>query len=446
MSYVKNQIEPSPVQGSTALAIAQWQERLRVLCRRGFVRKVMATFATRVFLIGVGLVNTVLVARALGPTGRGLYAVAAAIGLIGVQFGCLGMHASNVYFVSRKRSDLSKLVGNSLVVSAAAGIIAIGGVYSVFALWPQLAPLHGPLLLLGLLWGPIGTAYLLTQNLLLGVDEVSTYNRTETVNRVLALVIIGSLVLAHRISPTLAFTAGLISMAAMLGAIIARLVKVAGAAPWPSMELFRSSFSYGMRAYLTNFFCYLVIRSDVLMLKYMRGPSDAGYYSISFTMSDYVGLLPALIGLLLLPKLTAIDDVRDKYRLMKKATLGMCLIQGPTVLISAILAPWAIHLLFGRAYALSIPAYLWLCPGAIFLAIHTVAVQFLNSIGFPMSVVWIWLACVVMKISLNLWAIPVYGIQGAAAASSLCYLVACIAVLMVIARVVRRTPSRQSAT
>jgi len=440
MSYVQEEIIVPTVEPDGS-SFSYWKERLRDLLKRGFVRKVIATFTTRLLLIVVGLVTTVMVARILGPTGRGLYAVATAIGMIGVQFGCLGMHASNVYFVSKKRSDLPRLVGNSLVVSFAIGVAAIGAMYVAFGIWPRIAPLHGWLLLLGLLWTPIGTAYLLTQNLLLGVDDVKTYNLTETANRVLALIMIGCLVLTHRISPTLAFVAGLISMAAMLGVIVARLVRISGERPRPSMELFRSNLSYGMRAYLTNFFCFLVIRSDVLMLKYMRGASDSGLYSIAFTMSDYVGILPVLIGLLLLPNISAIEDVLEKYRMMKKATIGTVLIQGPVVLISAALAPWVVQLLFGKAYALSVPAYLWLCPGAIFLTIHVVAVQFLNGIGFPLSVVWIWLGTVVLKISLNLWLIPVYGLRGAAMATSVCYMVACVLVLIVIRREVRRASS-----
>lgn len=439
MRYTREKME-SPVTEPNPNALSRWKESVRGLLRRRFVRNIVATFATRLILIVVGLVNTVVVARVLGPAGRGMYAVAAAIGLIGVQFGCLGMHASNVYFVSKNRADLPRLAGNSLAVSLVVGLAALVSTYVVFRVWPQMAPLQGWLLLLGLLWIPFGTAYLLTQNLLLGVNEVKTYNLTEIANRILALILIAILVLAHRMTAALAYAAGLVAMAAILSVIVVRLISISGARPQPSMALFRSNFSYGMRAYLTSFFCYLVIRCDVLMLKYMRGASDAGYYSIAFTMSDYVGILPILIGLLLLPKISATEDVLEKYRMMKKAAIGTVLIQMPVVLLSAALAPWAVELLFGKAYALSVPAYLWLCPGAIFLTIHTVAVQFLNSIGYPMSVVWIWLGTVALKISLNLWLIPSYGVQGAAGASSFCYLVPCVLVLDVIRREIRRAP------
>ena len=437
-------IETAPKEQAHDVAWSRWNDKIRRIAKIGFVRDVMATYSTRIFLIVVGLVNTVVVARILGPEGRGFYAVAMAIGTLGVQFGCLGMHSSNVYFVSKNREYLGRLVGNSLILSAVVGVVVIVGSYSVFGAWPQLSPAQGGILLFGLLWAPIGTAYLLTQSLLIGVNEVKLYNRTEAANRVAALIMVVCLIPTHLISPELAFAAGLLAMTAMLGVIVWRLVKIAGGPPWPSMDLFKSNFSYGMRAYLTTFFCYLVIRTDVLMLKYLRGATDAGYYSIAFSMSDYVGLLPVLVGLLLMAKLSATEEIISKYKMMKKATVGTVIIQGPLILISAILAPFAVKLLFGKAYAPSVPAYLWLCPGAIFLTVYTVSVQFLNSIGFPVSVVWIWLVTVVLKVSLNLWLIPLYGLKGAALASSICYMAPSAAVLIVIRREMGRASQSRS--
>ena len=417
---------------------AKVEARLRHLLSGDFVKKVLATFATRIVLIGIGLITTVVVARILGPEGRGFYAVAMAVGAIGLQFGVLGLNISNTHFVAKDHALLPKLLGNSLVVSCVIGVVAITASYAVFIVWPRLAPLHGSLLLLALAWIPFGLAYLLVQNLLLGVNEIGTYNRTELVNRTLALAIIGGLVMAHKVNVPLVFFGGLVAMAAMLAVIVVRLINVAGASPQPSLELFKSNLAYGMRAYLLAFFCFLVIRSDLLMLKYMRGPETAGYYSIAVSMADYIVLLPTVIASLLLPKLSVAADIGQKYRLMKKVVIGSLAIEGPLLMLSALLAPWAVRLLFGRAFAPSVPAYLWLVPGLLFLSIHTVAVQFLNSIGCPMSVVWIWMGCAVLKLLLNMWAIPVYGVSGAAMASSLCYLVATVLVLAVIRWELRR--------
>lgn len=56
-----------------------------------FVRKVAETFATGAFLRAIGLMTSVIVTRALGPEGRGLYGVAVTVGAIGVQFGNMGL-------------------------------------------------------------------------------------------------------------------------------------------------------------------------------------------------------------------------------------------------------------------------------------------------------------------------------------------------------------------
>src|SRR3972149_6606561 len=91
----------------------------------------------------VRLVTSVLVARILGPEGRGLYAVAMAVGAIGVQFGNLGLHASNTYYVARERSLLPALIGNTLLVSFVVGGSGSVLAWIVFSLRPELAPVPG---------------------------------------------------------------------------------------------------------------------------------------------------------------------------------------------------------------------------------------------------------------------------------------------------------------
>src|SRR2546422_3422131 len=52
------------------------------------------------------------------------------------------------------------------------------------------SPVHGKLLALGLAWIPIGLAYLLTVNLLVGIQRVRAYNGIELAKRILNLLMI----------------------------------------------------------------------------------------------------------------------------------------------------------------------------------------------------------------------------------------------------------------
>ena len=155
-----------------------------------FIHKVLGTFITRILLMALGMVTSIIVARILGPEGRGLYAVAFAIGTIGVQFGNLGLHSSNTYYVAKDRKLLPQLVGNTLVVSFVFGglIIALSGI--IFSLWPNLAPIHGILLMMAILWIPFGLAYMLLQNILLGIMEIKTFNIIELTIRILTVFLI----------------------------------------------------------------------------------------------------------------------------------------------------------------------------------------------------------------------------------------------------------------
>src|SRR5215472_6205860 len=89
--------------------------------KSGFWRNIAETYATRVVLLVLALAITIIVSRYLGPAGRGYFAVATAVGAIGVQFGNLGLHASNTYYVSKDRSLLATLMGNTLVISFGLG-------------------------------------------------------------------------------------------------------------------------------------------------------------------------------------------------------------------------------------------------------------------------------------------------------------------------------------
>lgn len=399
-----------------------------------FVRKVVEVLITRILLIGVGLLTSVLVARALGPTDRGLYGIAFAIGLTGVQFGNLGLHASNTYFVAKDRGLLPILLSNTLVISLGAGTIGAALVYVLFALVPELAPLPKPLLALALSWVPVGLAYMLLQNLLLGIHEIRTYNKIEIITKVLTLCLIATLVGLGSSTVEHVFGASIALLVVALALATQRLYRLAQALPRPSFALFRVNIQFGMKAYLAAFFSFLVLRSDLFLVKYYLGPEQAGYYAIAVTLADMVYMLPVAASTVLFPKLSAMQDVGDSRQFTKRATILVGMITASLCIAGTLLAAPAINILYGPAYLTAAPAFIYLLPGILFLGMQTVAVQHLNSIGYPKSIVIIWLFGAVLNFILNIPAIQQYGIVGASVVSSITYFGVFILVLILIRR------------
>jgi O-antigen/teichoic acid export membrane protein len=433
-SGIRSQPDPE-LQGGTLVnsdASGTWRYHWRSTISSDFIRKVAETYATRVLLIGVGLVTTVIVARLLGPAGRGYYAVATATGVLGVQFGNLGLHTSNVYFAARNPRRLPLLIGNSLVVG-----LGVGGALAVILamalrLMPGLVSIDGRLLFLALLWIPLGITYLLLQDLLLGVQDVRGYNVLELGTKVIPLLLMGAIVLFWQPSVARLFSAAVAGLLATCLFSMKRLRQHFGGWPRPSLSLFRISFRYAAKAYLATFFGFLVLRADLFMVQHILGPEQSGYYSIASTMADTVYVLAIVVGTVLFPKLSALRDNHAKLRLTYQAAGATAAALLPILVSAALLAKWVVRLLFGVAFLPAAQAFVLLMPGMLFLGVESVTVQFLNSIGFPRIVVVIWALCTVFNVTLNLWAIPHYSIAGAAVTSSLSYFLAFVLIVKVI--------------
>jgi len=397
-----------------------------------FVRRVLETYVTQVGVLGLGIFTSVVAARILGPTGLGQYTVAAAISAVGVQFGNMGLNTSNTYAVARNPELLPALLANSLLVSCLIGGAGASLAGFFFALRPALAPVNGPLVVLSLVWIPVGLAQYLTQSLLVGVQETRAYNQIELTKKVLALLLIGLLIVRQNITPETVFMAGLIALVTSLILSLSRLWRILPKRPTPSLSLFEWNFGMGAKAYLAVFFAFLVLRLDLVMVKYMLGAEQAGYYSIAATFADYVLLLPAAVAMILFPKLSSMLDPVQKLRFAGKVALGTGVLLLLLLALTGILAKPVVQMMFGTPFLPAVRAFVLLLPGILFLGIQTVMVQFLNSMGFPLSVVIAWFFSCLLNIGMNLWAIPRYGIRGASVVSSICYTLISLLVLTII--------------
>lgn len=403
-----------------------------------FVRKVAGTFASRVFLIGVGLVTSVMVARALGPEGRGYYAVAVTISAIGIQIGNLGLHAANTYYLSQDQNLLSSLLGNSLVTSfiIGGGIALIAWV--IFKILPQIAPINGTLQTLALVWIPFGLAYLLSQNILLGKMDVRSYNIIEIFAKVLGVALIGSLVLMKYISVEAFYLMALVSLIVSLVWLLWRLINHHRSIPIPSLTLFKNTIRYGMRAYIAALFAYLVLKIDLLMVKEILGPNQAGQYSIAVSMAEMIYLLPVTVGTILFPKLSSLVGNREKWEFTKKTTLVIGIVMTAISISAILLAKPIVLFLFEDVFLPSIPAFIWLMPAIVILSINTILMNYFASMGMPPITIYSTGIAAFINILLNIKLIPVYGIVGSSIASIFSYSFMLIVSLLYIRIVYRK--------
>ncbi|HYN04445.1 MAG TPA: flippase [Vicinamibacteria bacterium] len=416
----------------------RWRRRLR----SEFSRQVAHTLATRVILLPLGVAVSVLVTRALGPEGRGELAVATTLAAVCVQFTNLGLHTSNTYFVSRRPELLSALTANTLLVSLALGGLGAVVAWAVVLALPRLAPLHGPLLALSLLWVPMALAYMLIQNLLIGIQQVRVSNRVDVAQKLLGIALLAGIIWAGRATPTTAFAANLAALMIGLGAILwalrPHLTRPLAAAPALLLEHAR----YGLKSYFTSLCAYLMLRIDVLMVQYMRGPEQVGYYSVAVSMADLLYMVPSTVGVLLFPRLSAMPSRAEQWRQTKRTTLAMLTLLAPLAVIASLAAPWVTRLLFGPAFLPAVPAFVWLMPGIVAYG-AAFASSFLMSVGLPWPVLVMWGLLVLLNVGLNWVLIARLGFVGASISSSITYVTCFIALTLYARRLAREEPAGQ---
>ena len=120
---------------------------LKQFARSNFLKKVASVFLTKGVLFLVSFGSSILSARVLGPAGRGIIGTASTIGEIGAQFMNLGMHGANGYMLAHDKTKLGPLWVNTLLLSGAASIVAVG-VYIFLRKTPVFGNLQGVMLIL----------------------------------------------------------------------------------------------------------------------------------------------------------------------------------------------------------------------------------------------------------------------------------------------------------
>lgn len=405
------------------MSIAQTPIVLRVksLFFSQFFMNVSQTFLTRILLIFFGLITSVLISRTLGPEARGYYALAMLIGSVGIQFGNFGLHASNTYYVSRNKELLSPIISNSLFASIFLSAVVVVVLSITFYFFPKTAPLKGSLLLMSFIMIPLGLSYLLLQNILLATHQITQYNIIEIISKVLNLLLVVLLVTAGLLQVNILFAVTLFITFISFSLVLLRLNKLTVLKFHFSWSLFKDTFLYGIRAYFSSLFAFLVIRIDMLMVQQYLGAEKVGYYSTATTFIDMLYILPTVIGTLIFPKLSGLDDEHRKRKLTVKTAILSAVVMLFISIFFYFIFDYVVVLLYGKAFLPASDPFRWLLPGVIFLSANTVLMNYFASSGMPVITIISPGIALAINIIINTYFIPKFGLVGASFSSSIAY-------------------------
>jgi O-antigen/teichoic acid export membrane protein len=376
---------------------------------------VFLTFGGKAASLFFGLLIVVLVARELGPTRQGLFAVGFSLSLVLIHLGGLGLTTANPYFVAREPKRRAHIAANSLWLSLALGLIlVVVGILVKLVLPAAVEGLTWTQLLIALAGIPGALAALFFQSILLGAGRIVAYNGVEVAQfaATLAALAVGFWLFDFRVTGALAVATG-----SRIGAALAYLAVLRLVPGKLDVALARRMLTYGFRAYVAILASFLVVRLDLLLVNGYLGSHQAGLYSVATTVADGMYILPMVVGINLFPRVArsgASQETAEVFRSVAVLYLLVCLVTIP-------IAGPAIRLFFGGSFDGSVSLYYWLLPGIYSLGMLTILSHHFAGRGYPIAAALVWIVGLALNLAINVVFLPGRGAWVASLASSIAY-------------------------
>jgi O-antigen/teichoic acid export membrane protein len=394
------------------------------MLRHLLTSRLVSTGATDIAIVALATVAGILVARLLGPQGRGEFAIVMLWPSLIAALGNLGLREAFTYEIARRPENRAVLTGHAILIALAQSVplMALG-----WLLLPWLTRSHNAdVTQAGLFFLLLIPANLLaghTLGLLQGNLDIPFFNSVRlSVNLVYLLVLlwlwwIGRVTVWNATGALL--LANLVTMTLSVGGVLAKYGVV-----WKLQRpLSRDLFAYGIRNHAGSLTFLFNQRADQMLMALLLTPVQLGWYTAAVNISGLARLVSTAFATLVFPKVTGQSADQQRHvtcfysRLNTMATTGA----GLALLLTI---PALIPLIYGGEYRPSILPALVLTVGTLFVGVGQVwagSLRGLGKPGEPARAEAISLVVTVIGLTLTL---PLWGIMGAAWTSLVAYLIA----------------------
>jgi O-antigen/teichoic acid export membrane protein len=264
-------------------------------------------------------------------------------------------------------------------------------------------------------------------NFLVGVGRIERVGWMQLVSGIVtAAVIIAAVVIAHQGVTAVVVIA---SLAAVGGAwwytaVVIRDYGVTFRGSWPASL---AALHYGARAYLGTLSSQLWLRADFFVLNGYAGPAAVGEYSLATSLAEQVWILDSSVSQVILHDVIG-SPADEAGRLVARTSRNVLFLTGAVCLSLAAVAPWLVPLVYGDAFRSAVTPLWLLLPGALGIAVaRPVSSYFFGQLGKPQITSGVSIVTAVIGVGAYFALVPPFGASGAAAGSSIAYLVPLVA-------------------
>ena len=378
-------------------------------------------------------VAVLILARGLGPAGRGTIAFITVTALVVAHMAGLGVGEATTVLSSRHQERRPVLLGNALVYFLCAALVAATLAFlALFLSGIEPAGVGTPELFiigLGILSCAMGEA---GYSFLLGTEGL----------RQLAFVtgcaswLYAGVVLVLWAGPGLTVWGAALAWVgteALRSTVLATLSARRSLIGMPDRGLLAEEIRFGLRLWVGSLARFLNFRTDQILMGFLATEAALGFYAVAVNVSEVLLYLPSSAATALLPVIARTEPVRRGEETLR-AFRSVVFVTAAGVAGAVLIGPVVLPMVFGDAFDESIIPFLWLLPGTFGFAASAVFSNSLVGSSSPGMSSLGPLVSLTVGFVLDIVLIPQYGATGAAAAASTAFLLGGAAALVIYRR------------
>lgn len=380
----------------------------------GSIGNVLQIFVSNVFILGLNVLTGIIIARYLGPEGRGEQAAMIMWPRFLAYSLTLGIPASLVYYMKKKDENKGSLYIASLYMSLILGCVAIAVGFVIIPFWMKdyskeviefatWALIMSPIAMLG----TINVAALQSR------EEYHRYNFIRYFPVFCTLVLLLGLVVTGHVTPFNTSVAFLFPAIPVAIWVTIKLISDYKIKQKNKIKSGKKLLNYGIRSYGTDVAGTFSGYIDQILVVGLLSPSSLGLYVVSLNLSKMLNTIQSAITSVLFPKasgLQQVDAIKLTFKVFRISTV-ITMILGIGIFI---VAPYLLVLLYGESFIEAIAVFRILIFQTAITSTSWILSQGFMSIGKPGSVTIIRMVTLGINVILLNVFIPLLGIEGAA--------------------------------
>lgn len=384
-----------------------------------FFKSALTTFFFRIFVIISSISFGIIIARELGPEGRGSWALLVLNFVLLTLVSNLGTPQSSIFFIGTKKFDKVAILSSLMIFTTGSGIILIAiNAVLYFLGWNILfMEVTSKIFWLSMiLIIPLGINTQI-RHFLLGTKKIVLYNILNAFESCVLLIFVLTLLVTENVT-LLNVVLAYVLMTFINFTLHLILVRKEVVEAWKKREfefkIIKATVKNGLAYFFTGMGGFWSQRLNIFLIELTSSVATVGLYTVALAFPNLIANIPNQIGVLLYPYVSGEKDEAFNYKftalIVKLSLLLTIIIAIPLLIFGSEILLFVYGGEFsGLQNALSILIFAMLLEGTGALVFNHFA-----GLGKPIYGTYQFIISISFSLLFGLILIPKYGLEGAA--------------------------------